>query len=142
MQVGLGSFLLRYLPGLLHSILSEMGVSEDMYYPVCKFMWIQCPLQRLYIGKCQMISHHKKLLFCIYIYMQLAMVLLAFLVLSGAWLGFWVVKKLILTKDGSVDLATSNFVAWSIRIFASLMILQVNSLFSAHCESIVQRFDF
>lgn len=74
--------------------------------------------------------------------MQLAMVLLAFLVLSGAWLGFWVVKKLILTKDGSVDLATSNFVAWSIRIFASLMILQVNSLFSAHCESIVQRFDF
>ena len=35
-QVGLGTFLLRYLPGLLHSILMEMGISEDMYYPVCK----------------------------------------------------------------------------------------------------------
>ncbi|KAI9390855.1 hypothetical protein POPTR_007G005500v4 [Populus trichocarpa] len=34
--VGLGTFLLRYLPGLLHSILMEMGISEDMYYPVCK----------------------------------------------------------------------------------------------------------
>lgn len=33
-QVGLGSFLLRYIPGLLRSILTEIGVSEDMYNPV------------------------------------------------------------------------------------------------------------
>ncbi|ONI02741.1 hypothetical protein PRUPE_6G219400 [Prunus persica] len=32
--VGLGSFLLRYIPGLLRSILTEIGVSEDMYNPV------------------------------------------------------------------------------------------------------------
>lgn len=33
-QVGLGSFLLRYIPGLLRSVLTEIGVSEDMYNPV------------------------------------------------------------------------------------------------------------
>ncbi|XWS41756.1 hypothetical protein CRYUN_Cryun17cG0110800 [Craigia yunnanensis] len=85
--VGLGSFLLRYLPGLLHSILSEMGISEDMYNP-------------------------------------LAIFLLGFIVLAGAWLGFWVVRKLVLTEDGSIDISTSHFVAWSIRILAGIMILQ------------------
>ncbi|KAH9663969.1 transmembrane protein (DUF2215) [Citrus sinensis] len=76
-QIGLGSFLLRYLPGLLRSILTEIGIGEDMYNPV-----------------------------------------------SGAWLGFWVVRKLVLTEDGSIDISTSNFVAWSIRILAVIMILQ------------------
>ncbi|KAF8017301.1 hypothetical protein BT93_H2477 [Corymbia citriodora subsp. variegata] len=85
--IGLGSFLLRYLPGLFRSILSEMGISEDMYNP-------------------------------------LAIFLLAFLVLTGAWLGFWVVRKLVLTEDGSVDVSTSHFVAWSIRALAAVMILQ------------------
>jgi len=33
-QVSLGTFLLRYLLGLLHLILT--GISEDMHYPVCK----------------------------------------------------------------------------------------------------------
>ncbi|MCL7040201.1 hypothetical protein MKW94_006995, partial [Papaver nudicaule] len=32
--VGMGSFLLRYLPGLLKTVLVEIGVSEDMYNPV------------------------------------------------------------------------------------------------------------
>ncbi|XP_030474114.1 uncharacterized protein LOC115691573 [Syzygium oleosum] len=85
--IGLGSFFLRYLPGLFRSILSELGISEDMYNP-------------------------------------LAIFLLAFLVLTGAWLGFWVVRKLVLTEDGSVDVSTSHFVAWSIRVLAAVMILQ------------------
>lgn len=50
---------------------------------------------------------------------------MAFVVLAGAWLGFWVVHKLVLTEDGSIDISTSNFVAWSIRILAVIMILQV-----------------
>ncbi|KAJ8769331.1 hypothetical protein K2173_002535 [Erythroxylum novogranatense] len=85
--VGLGSFLLRYLPALLRSILVEMGISEDMYYP-------------------------------------LALFLVAFVVLAGAWMGFWAVRKLVLKEDGSVDISTANFVAWSIRCFAAVMILQ------------------
>jgi hypothetical protein len=35
-QVGLGTFVLSYLPGLLHSIPMEIGISKDMHYPVCK----------------------------------------------------------------------------------------------------------
>ncbi|KAH7520311.1 hypothetical protein FEM48_Zijuj08G0130600 [Ziziphus jujuba var. spinosa] len=85
--VGLGSFLLRYIPGLLRSVLTEIGINEDMYNP-------------------------------------LAIFLLAFVILGGAWLGFWVVRKLVLTEDGSIDLSTSMFVAWSIRILAAVMILQ------------------
>lgn len=58
--------------------------------------------------------------------LQLAIFLLAFLVLTGAWMGFWAVRKLVLTEDGSIDISTSNFVAWSIRILAAVMILQVS----------------
>ncbi|KAK4843882.1 hypothetical protein QYF36_013905 [Acer negundo] len=85
--VGLGTFLLRYVPGLLRSILAEIGINEDMYNPLANF-------------------------------------LLAFVVMAGAWLGFLVVRKLVLAEDGSVDISTSNFVAWSIRILAAVMILQ------------------
>ncbi|EEF37112.1 conserved hypothetical protein [Ricinus communis] len=85
--VGLGSFLLRYVPGLLRSLLVEIGISEDMYYP-------------------------------------LAIFLVAFVVLAGAWMGFWAVRKLVLTEEGSVDISTSYFVAWSIRILGVIMILQ------------------
>ncbi|KAL3583382.1 hypothetical protein D5086_014443 [Populus alba] len=85
--VGLGTFLLRYLPGLLHSILMEMGISEDMYYP-------------------------------------LAIFLLAFIAFAGAWMGFWAVRSFVLTEDGSVDISTSHFVAWSIRVLAVVLIIQ------------------
>lgn len=43
LQVGLGSFLLRYVPGLLRSLLVEIGLSEDMYNPVCKFLIANSP---------------------------------------------------------------------------------------------------
>ncbi|KAK9284728.1 hypothetical protein L1049_023905 [Liquidambar formosana] len=85
--VGLGSFLLRYLPRLLRSVLVEIGIGEDMYNPLATF-------------------------------------LLAFIVLAGAWLGFWVVRKLVLTEDGLIDISTAHFVAWAIRILAAVMILQ------------------
>ncbi|CAL5372724.1 unnamed protein product [Camellia sinensis] len=106
-KVGLGFFLLRYLPRLLRSVLTEMGISEDMYNP-------------------------------------LAMFLLVFLVLAGAWLGFWVVHKLVMTEDGLIDIGVSKFVAWSIWIIASVMILQssVDPLLAAEallCGVVVRR---
>ncbi|GMH14852.1 hypothetical protein Nepgr_016693 [Nepenthes gracilis] len=85
--VGVGSFLLSYSSKLLLAMLSEMGISEDVYNP-------------------------------------LAIFLLLFVALAGAWLGFWAVRKLILTEDGSVDASVSLFVAWSIRTIAAVMILQ------------------
>lgn len=60
-----------------------------------------------------------------YYMMQVSILLLVFLVIAGAWLGFWVVRKLVLTNDGSIDSGVSHFVTWSIGIVASVMILQV-----------------
>jgi hypothetical protein len=85
--LGLGGFLLRYLPGLFESLLTEMGIDEEMYTPAA-----------IFVG--------------------------AFLSLGGAFFGFWTVRKLILTEDGSIDVSTSLFVSWSIRIMAAVLILQ------------------
>ncbi|XP_021717957.1 uncharacterized protein LOC110685745 [Chenopodium quinoa] len=85
--IGVGSFLLSYVPRLLRSMLVEMGISEDMYNP-------------------------------------LAIFLLVFISLAGAWLGFWVIRKLVLTEEGLIDTNVSQFVAWSIRILGAVMILQ------------------
>lgn len=85
--LGLGGFLLRYVPGLFQSLLTEMGIDEDMYTPVAIFAGV-------------------------------------FLSLAGAFFGFWTVRKLVLTEDGSIDMSTSVFVSWSIRIIAAVLILQ------------------
>ncbi|KAL5556779.1 hypothetical protein UlMin_039015 [Ulmus minor] len=57
-------------------------------------------------------------------YDPLVKFLLAFIVLAGAWMGFWVIRKLVLTEEGSIDTSTSYLVAWTIRILAALAILQ------------------
>ena len=57
--------------------------------------------------------------------MQLEIFLLLFIAIAGAWLGFWVVRKLILTEEGAIDTTISIFVAWSIRLLGAVMILQV-----------------
>ncbi|XP_057542094.1 uncharacterized protein LOC130820657 [Amaranthus tricolor] len=85
--IGVGAFFLSYLPSLFHTVLSEMGISEDMYIPLEIF-------------------------------------LLLFIAIAGAWLGFWVVRKLILTEEGAIDTTISIFVAWSIRLLGAVMILQ------------------
>ncbi|KAL2928131.1 Nuclear envelope integral membrane protein 2 [Bienertia sinuspersici] len=98
-QIGVGSFFLSYLPRLLHTMLTEMGVSEDMYNPVCKFYVIDSE-------DC------------------LAIFFFLFISLAGAWLGFWVVRRLILTEEGLIDTSVAQFVAWSIRILGIAMVLQ------------------
>ncbi|KAH9562835.1 hypothetical protein CY35_05G093300 [Sphagnum magellanicum] len=46
--------------------------------------------------------------------------------LLGAWLGFWGVRKLVLSKDGRVDAGTVTFVKWAIRIVGCVMLLQTS----------------
>ncbi|CAH9118989.1 unnamed protein product [Cuscuta epithymum] len=98
--IGLGSFLLRYVPGLLRLALSEIGIGEEMYNP-------------------------------------LAIFLLLFLAIVGSWLGFWVVRKLVLNDDGSIDIGVSHFIAWSIRVVSSAMILQSTSDILLAAEALV-----
>ncbi|CAI9105628.1 OLC1v1004597C1 [Oldenlandia corymbosa var. corymbosa] len=43
---------------------------------------------------------------------------LIFVMIPGAGFGFWVARKVVLAKDGSVDAGESKFVAWSIRIYS------------------------
>lgn len=57
--------------------------------------------------------------------LQVAIFAGVFLSLAGAFFGFWTVRKLVLTEDGSIDMSTSVFVSWSIRIIAAVLILQV-----------------
>ncbi|WOH10199.1 hypothetical protein DCAR_0729664 [Daucus carota subsp. sativus] len=66
-------------------------------------------------------------------YNPLIIFILLFLILFGAWLGFWAVRKLVLADDGSIDKGVANFVAWSIWILGAVMVLQssVDPLLSA-----------
>ncbi|KAH9318219.1 hypothetical protein KI387_019988, partial [Taxus chinensis] len=50
--------------------------------------------------------------------------LLLCIVLTGAGLGYWGVRKLVLSEDGSVDRGTALFVAFAIRIVAAAMIFE------------------
>eukprot|EP01018_Ginkgo_biloba_P007023 Gb_02768 [translate_table: standard] len=85
--IGLGSVILRYVSGLVHSIFHELGFGEEMFNPI-------------------------------------AVLLLVCIALAGAWLGYWGVRKLVLSEDGAVDNGTAQFVTWAIRIVAAVMILQ------------------
>jgi hypothetical protein len=47
------------------------------------------------------------------------------IVLAGAGLGYWMVRKFVISKDGSVDDEVAQFVKWATRIIASTFIFQV-----------------
>ncbi|KAJ6858449.1 hypothetical protein NC652_040897 [Populus alba x Populus x berolinensis] len=46
------------------------------------------------------------------------------IVLAGAGLGYWMVRKFVISKDGSVDDGVAQFVKWATRIIASIFIFQ------------------
>ncbi|GFY99448.1 transmembrane protein [Actinidia rufa] len=131
-------FSLRYLPRLFHSILAEIGISEDVYNPVSVAllepsfyteMRSDCIcLSPLYASQKDflrlLVDETMHVYQVSFPYNELAIFLLLFLVIAGAWLGFWVVRKLVLTEDGLIDIGVSHFVAWSIRMIAAVMILQ------------------
>lgn len=51
------------------------------------------------------------------------------IVLAGAALGYWIVRKFVISKDGSVDVGVAQFVKWAMRIVATTFILQVLNCF-------------
>ncbi|WCJ43569.1 hypothetical protein M5689_024301 [Euphorbia peplus] len=46
------------------------------------------------------------------------------IVLAGAALGYWIVRKFIISKDGSVDVGVAQFVKWAMRIIGTTFIFQ------------------
>uniref|UniRef100_A0A0D9VW74 Uncharacterized protein n=1 Tax=Leersia perrieri TaxID=77586 RepID=A0A0D9VW74_9ORYZ len=61
----------------------------------------------------------------IFVYSSLlGIFLLVSVILAGAWFGYWGVRKLVLTEEGSVDAGVAYFVEWAILIISAVMILQ------------------
>ncbi|XP_030517609.2 uncharacterized protein LOC115731119 [Rhodamnia argentea] len=50
--------------------------------------------------------------------------LLVGIVLAGAALGYWIVRKFVISEDGSVDDSVAQFVKWAMRVVAAILIFQ------------------
>ncbi|GMP84110.1 hypothetical protein CsSME_00037766 [Camellia sinensis var. sinensis] len=50
------------------------------------------------------------------------------IVLAGAALGYWIVRKFVISDDGSVDVGIAQFVKWAMRVIAAAFIFQVSTL--------------
>ncbi|GMP84107.1 hypothetical protein CsSME_00037766 [Camellia sinensis var. sinensis] len=46
------------------------------------------------------------------------------IVLAGAALGYWIVRKFVISDDGSVDVGIAQFVKWAMRVIAAAFIFQ------------------
>ena len=47
------------------------------------------------------------------------------IVLTGAGFGYWMVRRFILSKDGSVGSGIAQFVKWAMRVVATFFVMQV-----------------
>lgn len=56
---------------------------------------------------------------------QVSVFVLLCIILAGAALGFWIVRKFILSEDGDVDIGVAQFVKWAMRAISILFFLQV-----------------
>ncbi|KAG2547110.1 uncharacterized protein LOC120650210 [Panicum virgatum] len=50
--------------------------------------------------------------------------LMVSIVLTGAGFGYWMVRRFILSKDGSVDAGIAQFVKWAMRVVATFFVMQ------------------
>jgi hypothetical protein len=64
------------------------------------------------------------------------------IVLAGAALGYWIVRKFVISKDGSVDVGIAQFVKWAMRIIGTTSILQVcyNLMLAMYLKLNLERF--
>ena len=58
--------------------------------------------------------------------LQVAVFVLLGIILAGAALGYWIVRRFVISKeDGTVDAGVAQFVKWAMRIIGVTFILQV-----------------
>lgn len=57
--------------------------------------------------------------------LQVSIFLLVGVILAGAALGYWIVRKFVISEDGSVDVGIAQFVKWAMRFLAATCIFQV-----------------
>src|ERR1044072_41865 len=56
---------------------------------------------------------------------QVAVVVLLVIILAGAALGYWIVRRFVISEDGSVDAGVALFVKWAMRFTGAIFIWQV-----------------
>lgn len=52
------------------------------------------------------------------------------IILAGAALGYWIVRKFVISDDGGVDSGVAQFVKWAMRVLGGTAILQVFAFIS------------
>jgi hypothetical protein len=70
------------------------------------------------------------------VFLQVSIFVLVGIVLAGAGLGYWIVRKFVISEDGSVDVGIAHFVKWAMRIIGTTFILQV--LYNLHVGNILE----
>ncbi|PKI69171.1 hypothetical protein CRG98_010438 [Punica granatum] len=50
--------------------------------------------------------------------------LLIGIIIAGAALGYWIVRKFVISEDGTVDVGVAQFVKWAMRVVAATLIFQ------------------
>lgn len=51
--------------------------------------------------------------------------LLVLTILAGGALGYWIVRKYVISEDGRIDAGIAQFVRWALNIFGVVFVLQV-----------------
>ncbi|PNX63073.1 hypothetical protein L195_g061441, partial [Trifolium pratense] len=55
-----------------------------------------------------------------------ALFVLLGIILAGAALGYWIVRRFVISKeDGSVDAGVAQFVKWAMRVIGTTFVVQV-----------------
>ncbi|XP_010542122.1 PREDICTED: uncharacterized protein LOC104815441, partial [Tarenaya hassleriana] len=57
-------------------------------------------------------------------YNPVAVLVFVGIVIAGAALGFWTVRKFVISADGGVDASVAQFVKWAMRTIATTFIFQ------------------
>lgn len=103
---------------ILDDCWASFACLPNMYYQLFPILWdLACPSDTFSIL-------FDKILF---LYgSQVTFIVLLVIVLAGAALGYWIVRRFVISKeDGSVDAGVAEFVKWAMRIFGYTFIWQV-----------------
>lgn len=57
--------------------------------------------------------------------LQVSVLVVLLIGLAGAALGYWLVRKFVISEDGSVDVGVAQFVKWAMRIVGFTCVFQV-----------------
>lgn len=121
LQLGAGSFLLHHFSMLVNSVLLNFGLDEELHNPVSFFTCKMKDTFNLLDG----VIYLSHLILDNMRTLQVSVFLLVGIILAGAGMGYWLVRKYVVSDNGSVDAGVAQFVKWAIRVVGITFIFQV-----------------